>query len=55
MMVGDSLSSDILGGNRAGLKTIWYQKDPQVTDNGDIHPDYRIHSLSELTELLEAL
>lgn len=55
VMVGDSLSSDILGGIRAGLKTIWYQKDPQVTDNGDIHPDYRIHNLSELPELLEAL
>lgn len=24
MVVGDNLSSDILGGNRAGIDTIWY-------------------------------
>lgn len=55
VMVGDSLSSDILGGKNAGLKTIWFQPDRTVTDNGNIHPDYRISALSELPGLLETL
>lgn len=55
VMVGDSLTSDILGGKNAGLKTIWFQEDKSVTDDGTIHPDYRIFKLSELPELLESL
>ena len=42
VIVGDSLSSDILGGKNAGLTTIWYQRDRNITDHGAIHPDYRI-------------
>lgn len=55
VMVGDSLSSDIQGGIQAGLKTVWYQNNPKVTDHGAVHPDYRIYNLSELPELLETL
>ena len=55
VMVGDSLSSDILGGKNAGLTTIWYQKDRNITDDGAIHPDYRIYELSELPDLLKKL
>lgn len=55
VMIGDSLTSDILGGKNAGLTTIWYQKDKKITDNGEIHPDYRIYSLGELPELLEKM
>lgn len=53
--MGDSLSSDILGGKNAGLTTIWYQRDRNVTDNGTIHPDYRIFELCELPDLLKKL
>lgn len=55
VIVGDSLSSDILGGKNAGLTTIWYQRDRNVTDNGTIHPDYRIFELCELPDLLKKL
>lgn len=55
VMAGDSLSSDILGGKNAGLTTIWFQPDKNITDNGSIHPDYRIYALSELPELLKIL
>lgn len=55
VMVGDSLSSDILGGKNAGLTTIWYQRDRQKTDNGEIHPDYRIYDLKELPEILRKI
>ena len=54
LIVGDSLSSDIRGGNNAGIATCW------VNPNGlprreDIHVDYEIKALSELEALLEAL
>ena len=54
LMVGDSLTSDILGGINAGMKTCW------VCPRGaqgrpDIVPDYRIEALSQLPELLKTL
>lgn len=54
VLVGDSLTSDILGGINAGIKTCWFNprgKQPRP----DIVPDYEIKSLSELPELLERL
>jgi len=54
MIVGDSLSSDILGGNNAGIVTCW------VNPTGKPHPsdirvDYEIQSLAQLPKLLESL
>ena len=54
-MVGDSLSSDILGGKNAGLKTIWFNPHEKTTEGIAVHPDYFIRSLSELPGLLEKL
>lgn len=54
ILVGDSLTSDILGGKNAGIKTCWYNpkgKPPRA----DIVPDYEIKNLSELPELLERI
>ena len=54
LMVGDSLTSDILGGINAGLRTCWVN--PKGKPNGtDIHPDFEIRSITELPELLETL
>lgn len=55
VMAGDSLTSDILGGNEAGLKTIWFSPDKNVKDDGHIHPDLRIFQLCELPKQLERL
>ena len=52
MIVGDSLTSDILGGKNAGILTCWVN--PQGKEAG-ICPDYEIASLSELEALLESL
>lgn len=54
MMVGDSLTSDILGGLNAGMQTVW------VNPNHNSHPenicpDYEIESISQLEELLDTL
>lgn len=54
ILVGDSLTSDILGGKNARIKTCWYNpkgKPPRA----DIVPDYEIKNLSELPELLERI
>lgn len=53
LMVGDSLSSDILGGINAGIKTCWVN--PSHGDSGEIQPDYEIEALAQLPELLETL
>ena len=54
LMVGDSLTSDILGGINAGMKTCWGC--PRgAQGRPDIVPDYRIESLSQLPELLKTL
>ena len=54
LMVGDSLTSDILGGINAGMKTCWVC--PRgIQGRPDIVPDYRIEALSQLPELLKTL
>ncbi|MBE6935422.1 MAG: noncanonical pyrimidine nucleotidase, YjjG family [Ruminococcaceae bacterium] len=54
IIVGDSLTSDILGGRNAGIRTCWYRKDGTVNDTG-VRPDYEIHDLAELLPLLSRL
>lgn len=53
MIVGDSLSSDILGGKNAGIATCWVN--PTHKSPGNIKPDHEIETLSQLEELLETL
>lgn len=54
MIVGDSLSSDILGGKNAGIATCWVNS-AHKPGNPDIRPDYEIESLSQLDALLDTL
>ena len=54
LIVGDSLTSDILGGNNAGVDTCWVN--PQhLPRREDIRVDYEIEALNQLPALLEAL
>ncbi|MBQ7386993.1 MAG: YjjG family noncanonical pyrimidine nucleotidase [Clostridia bacterium] len=53
IIVGDSLTSDILGGKNAGIKTCHFNPDGKKNDN--IRPDYEIKSLRELPALLGKL
>ena len=52
MMVGDSLTSDILGGIQAGIATCWVNPHHKT---GEIHPDYEIESITQLEALLNNL
>ena len=54
LMVGDSLSSDILGGINAGIRTVWVNPN-HVENTTDIKPDYEIEALHQLPALLETL
>ncbi len=52
IMIGDSLSSDILGGNNAGIDTIWYNpKGLPLT--GAARPTHTVNSYDEILDLLQ--
>ncbi len=51
MIIGDSLTSDIRGGNNAGISTCWFN--PKGTaPSVDVRIDHEIHSLSQLQDIL---
>ncbi|MBR3641228.1 MAG: YjjG family noncanonical pyrimidine nucleotidase [Oscillibacter sp.] len=54
VMIGDSLTSDVLGGINAGLRTVWTRLRP-MQPRADIRPDYTVASLAEIPPLLETL
>ena len=54
IMVGDSLTSDILGGIRAGMKTCWINPEHKP-GREDIRPDYALESIAQLEALLETI
>ncbi|MEK3699466.1 HAD-IA family hydrolase [Paenibacillus sp. FSL R10-2199] len=54
VMVGDKLTTDILGGLAAGLTTVWINRTAKTPDP-DITPDYQISHLSELLPLVHSL
>lgn len=47
LMIGDSLTSDIAGGNRAGIDTCWYNP-LYKANHTQIRPVYTIHTLKQL-------
>lgn len=50
VIIGDSLTSDILGGNNAGIDTIWYNPSGKQNDKG-VKVTRIISKLSEMAEL----
>ncbi len=52
LIVGDSLTSDMLGGRNAGIPTCWYNPRGKLRRT-DIPVDYELRRLEELPELLE--
>jgi len=51
IIIGDSLSSDIAGGHRAGIDTCWYNPDRQPNDS-EWTPSYEIADWSDLPAVL---
>lgn len=54
MIIGDSLTSDIRGGNNAGIHTCWFNPKHKLR-RPDIHVDYEIDALMKLPQLLKTL
>ena len=52
LVIGDSLSSDIRGGNAAGIDTCWFNRKGESGMEG-ITVTYEIHRLEELERLLK--
>ena len=51
LMIGDSLSADIQGGQNAGIDTVWYN--PQHLENTtQLHPTHEVHSYKDLLNCL---
>lgn len=51
MIVGDSLTSDIKGGNNAGIKTCWFNLHKKKNNKG-VQVDYEISELRQLPKIL---
>lgn len=51
LIVGDSLTSDIQGGNNAGILCCWYNPKGLVNDK-DVKIDYEIDNLQKLREII---
>ena len=54
VIIGDTLTSDILGGINAGIKTVYFNPKGAKNDTG-ITPDYEIGTLAELPKLLKTM
>lgn len=52
MIVGDSLTSDIQGGNNAGILCCWYNPYKKENDKG-LRIDYEIDNLQNVLEIIE--
>ncbi len=53
-IVGDSLTSDILGGKNAGIKTVWVNTRAKPASE-ELRPDLTVSSLAEAVDLLPLL
>lgn len=51
MIIGDSLNSDILGGNQAGITTVWLNPNKNKATK-EVRPDFEIQQLDELFQVL---
>ncbi|MGZ9835708.1 pyrimidine 5'-nucleotidase PynA [Streptococcus sp. V940] len=54
LMIGDSLTADIQGGNNAGIDTIWYNPH-HLVNKSLAQPTYEVDSYQALLELLDKL
>jgi len=50
IMIGDKLTTDILGASRFGMASVWINREGLALE-GDVRPDYEIGNLRELFDL----
>ena len=57
-MVGNRIDADIVGGNRVGMKSVWFKwndRYEEIIGSEDEKPDFTIKSLSELPGILSSV
>ena len=54
LMIGDSLTADIQGGNNADIDTVWYNPH-HLENHAQVQPTYEIDSYRDLLDCLDAL
>ncbi len=52
LMIGDSLTADIQGGNNVGIDTVWYNP-TKLTNHSSAKPTYTVRNYQELWNLLK--
>jgi FMN phosphatase YigB (HAD superfamily) len=59
MMIGDTLTADILGAQKAGIRAVWITRRARRPENNRmkklITPDYVIDRLAKLPKLLQSI
>lgn len=55
LVIGDSLTSDILGGNNAGIPSCWLSHGRALGDTPAATPDYVIKDITELKQMLDKI
>ena len=51
LIIGDSITADIAGGNNAGIDSCWFNKSGEM-NNTEVIPTYEISRLSELNKFI---
>lgn len=51
LIVGDSLTSDVQGGQNVGVATAWYNPTGQINHDRALQPTHEIKQLTELLTL----
>ena len=51
ILIGDSLSADILGGINYNIKTIWFNKNNETCPD-NIKPTYIVRALTEIEDII---
>lgn len=54
LMVGDKLTTDILGASQTGIKSVWINR-RNLQRNDEIMPDFEIKHLSEIHDIISSL
>jgi len=54
MYVGDTYNRDIVGAKKAGMQTCWFNRYCLPVSQADNKPDFEIHTLGEILEILDS-
>jgi putative hydrolase of the HAD superfamily len=53
--IGDHLSDDVFGANRAGMRSIWFNYEGQASNDTDHKPTAQAYALAELPAVIASL